>query len=113
MENMFLCHRHIMGGAEYAVVEHFPTRGTNEIWNRGGNAVEVLRMFAQEQRQALLVWTEDMSAQVKEFLAEKFPGQDMSRVADAFVLKCITESVARKQAITHSHGHEHGGGIHI
>jgi len=54
MENIFLCHRPITGGAEYAVVEHFPARGTNEIWNRGGNAVGVLRMFAQEQRQTTL-----------------------------------------------------------
>jgi hypothetical protein len=113
MDNICLCHRPITGGAEYAVVEHFPARGTNEIWNRDWNAVEVLKAFAQEQRQALQIWTEDMIAQVKEFLGEKYPGQDMSRVADAFVLKCITESVARKQAITHSHGHEHGGGIHI
>ena len=76
MENICLCHRPITGGAEYAVVEHFPARGTNEIWNRGWNAVEVLKAFAQEQRQALQVWTEDMTAQVKEFLAEKYPGQD-------------------------------------
>jgi len=60
----------ITGGAEYAVVEHFPARGTNEIWNRGWNAVEVLKAFAQEQRQALQIWTEDMTAQVKGFLGE-------------------------------------------
>ena len=43
MDNICLCHRPITGGAEYAVVEHFPARGTNEIWNRGWNAVEVLK----------------------------------------------------------------------
>ena len=35
MDNIFLCHRPITGGTEYAVVEHFPAHGTNEIWNRG------------------------------------------------------------------------------
>ena len=85
MNNICLCHRPITGGAEYAVLEHFPARHTNEIWNRGWNAVEVLRLFAQEQRQALQVWTKDLTAQVKEFLTEKHPGQNMSRVTDRFM----------------------------
>jgi len=72
------------------VVEHFPARGTNEIWNRGWNAGEVVKQFTQQQRQALLLWTEDMTAQVREFLSEKFPGQNLSRVADAFIHKCTT-----------------------
>ena len=38
MEDICLCHRPISCGAEYAVVEHFPARGTNEILNRGWNA---------------------------------------------------------------------------
>ena len=113
MENMFLCHRHIMGGAEYAVVEHFPTRGTNEIWNRGGNAVEVLRMFAQEQRQALQIWTEDMGVQMKEFLAEKFPGQDLSRVANAFIHKCTTQAVSQKHSLTSDHAQNQSRGVRI
>jgi hypothetical protein len=85
MDNIFLCHRPITGGAEYAVVEHFLAHGTNEIWNRGWNAARVLRVFAQEQRQALEFGTEDMMAQAKEFLAEKYSGQDMSHMADSFM----------------------------
>lgn len=61
----------------------------NEVWNQGRNAVEVLRKFAQDQRQALEIWTEDMKVQVKELLAEKYPGQDMSRVADAFMCRFL------------------------
>jgi hypothetical protein len=67
------------------VVEHFPKRGTNGIWNRGANVGEVLKTFMQEQRQVLKVWSEDMTAQVKEFLAKKFPGHDMTRIADCFM----------------------------
>ena len=107
MDNICLCHRPITGGAEYAVVEHFPARGTNEIWNRGWNAVEVLKAFAQEQRQALQVWTEDMTAQVKEFLVEKYPGQDMSRVADA-VMRRFTHAVSQQHAQAHEQNHSRG-----
>ena len=89
MDNISLCYRLISDGEEYAVVEYFAERALNEVWNRGRNAVEVLRMFAQEQRQALEIWTEDMKAQVKELLAEKYPGQDMRRVADGFMHRFI------------------------
>jgi hypothetical protein len=111
-DNLQVNYRPTPYAAEFAVMEQFPN-GQHEIWNRGYNAVEVLRVFASEQRQALQTWSNDLKAQVAEFLAEKYPGEDMSRVADAFVLKCTTESVARQQAITHGHGQKHGGGIHI
>jgi len=113
MENIHFCHRPISYGAEYAVVEHFPTRGTHEIWNRGWNAGEVLKSFTQEQRQALQVWTEDLTAQVKGFLVEKFPGQDLTRVADAFIYKCTTQAVSQKHELTHNHEQKHSRGVRI
>jgi hypothetical protein len=113
MDNIHLCHRPIFYGAEYAVVEHFPARGTHEIWNRGWNAGEVLKVFTQGQRQALQIWTEDMATQVKEFLSEKFPGQDLSRVADAFIHKCTTQAVSQKPNLTHSHEQKHSRGMRI
>jgi hypothetical protein len=113
MENIHLCHRPITGGAEYAVVEHFPARGTYEIWNRGWNAAEVLKVFTQEQRQALQVWTEDMTAHVQEFLTEKFPGQDLSRVADAFIHKCTTQAASQKHSLTHGHEQNQSRGVKI
>ena len=113
MGDIHFCHRPISYGAEYAVVEHFPARGANEIWNRGWNAVEVLKAFAQEQRQALQIWTDDVSAQVREFLSEKFPGQDLSRVADAFIHKCATQAVSPKNTLTHGHQQNHSRGVRI
>jgi hypothetical protein len=110
-DNVFVCYRQTTTGSEYAVVERFPS-GTNEIWTKGRNAVDVLKAFIHDQRQALQIWREDMTAQVKEFLSEKYPGQDMSRVADAFVLKCI-ETVSPRLVVTHDHGQKRGGGIHI
>jgi hypothetical protein len=113
MENIHLCHRPISYGAVYAVVEHFPARGANEILNRGWNAAEVVKQFAQQQRQALQLWTEDMTAQVQEFLAEKFPGQDLSRVADAFIRKCTTQAVSQKHTLTHGHEQNQSHGMKI
>lgn len=113
MENIHFCHRPISYGAEYAVVEHFSAHGTNEILNRGWNAGEVLKAFTQGQRQALQVWTEDVSAQVREFLSEKFPGQDLSRVADTFIHKCTTQAVSKKHELTHSNGQNHSRGVRI
>jgi hypothetical protein len=84
-ENICLCHRLINGTMEYAVVEHFQIHQTYEIWNRGWNAIEVLRSFIEEQHHALRVWRGDIKVQVKEFLAEKYPGQDMSRVTDSLI----------------------------
>jgi hypothetical protein len=83
-DNVFVCHRQTINGPEYAVVERFPS-GTNEIWNRGRNVVDVLKAFTHDQRQALQIWTEDTTAQLKEFLAEKYPGHDMSRVSESFL----------------------------
>ncbi|MGD0615434.1 MAG: hypothetical protein ABSA69_08365 [Verrucomicrobiota bacterium] len=112
-DHLFVCHRSTPTGTEYAVVEHFPANGRNEIWTRGHNAVEVLKRFTHDQRQALQVWTEDTAAQVKEFLAEKYPGQDMSRVADAFIHKLTTQEVSQQQTITHGHQQKHGYGMGV
>ncbi|HYT61103.1 MAG TPA: hypothetical protein VEL06_13090, partial [Haliangiales bacterium] len=103
--NIFVCHRPIANGKEYAVVEHFPVNDRNEICNRGRNAVEVLKAFTLDQRQALQIWTEDMTAQVKEFLAVKYPGQDMSRVADSFIHKFTTQAVAQKESRSQQQKH--------
>lgn len=107
------CHRPIIDGMEYAVVEHFPTTGRNELWNRGRDAEQVLKSFAHDLRQALQTWTEDMTAQVKEFLAEKYPGHDMARVADSFMHKFTTRALSKRHTITHSHQQKrsHGMGI--
>lgn len=54
-----------------------------------------------------------MTAQVKEFLAEKFPGQDLSRVAGTFIHKCTTQAVSQKRSPTHSHEQKHSRGMRI
>lgn len=107
MDNTCLCSRPVTGGVEYAVVEHFPARGSNEIWNHGLNAVEVLRTFAQEQRQALQIWTDEMTAQVKEFLAQKYPGQDTSRTTVSFMHRFM-HSVSPQHSQSPEQNHNRG-----
>jgi hypothetical protein len=85
MDNIFLCHREIVGGTKYAVVEYFPTHDTHEIWNEGRDATQVLRVFVNEQRRALEFAMRDVAARVKDFLAEKYSGQEMSRMTESFL----------------------------
>jgi len=83
-DNVCICHRQALNAMEFAVVERFPS-GSNEIWTKGRNAVEVLKAFIHDQRHALSIWVEDINAQVKGFLAEKYPGQNMDCVAETFM----------------------------
>jgi hypothetical protein len=110
MDNTWLCHRLMDGRVEYAIVEHFPARGTNEIWNRGRNAVEVLKVFAGEQERALKIEADDLNAQVKKFLAQKHPGQDMSRVAASFTRR-FTHAIPYPHF--QNHRQNHSGEIRI
>lgn len=112
-DNTFACHRPDAARVEYAVVEHFPASGRNHIWSRGHDATEALQAFAHDQRQVLQTWTQDMSAQVNEFLAEKYPGHDMARVAESFMVKFATRKLAEQNTITHTHEQKHSRGIGI
>jgi len=111
-DNIFVCHRSSATGTEYAVVEHFRANGRNEIWTTGRNAEEVLRAFAREEQQALKTWADDMAAQVREFLAEKYPGQDMSRVAGGFMGR-FSQAVSHQQTLAQNHQQKRGGGVKI
>ncbi len=83
-ENVCICHRQGAKGIEFAIVERFPS-GSNEIWVKGRNAVEVLKAFSQDQQHALQIWREDIQAQMKQFLADRYPGEDRNRIAENFV----------------------------
>lgn len=102
MDNISLCYHLVSDGAEYAIIQHFPN--SNEIWNQGRNAVEVLRTFALEERRALEIWMRDVKAQVKKLLAEKYPGQDMSRVAEGFMHRFV-HAVSHKETKSHEQNH--------
>jgi len=100
MRNCWACYRPTAAGTEFAVVEMPASVDSPEILAIGRSAIEVVRAFARDQRQALKLWTEDLAAQVNEFLTQKYPGQDISRVADGFMRR-LTRSLSLKETIAH------------
>ncbi len=103
-----VCHRRIADQIEFAVVESLSLkRGTEmkDVLNRGDNVREVLQGFIRDQRQVLRLWKDDLNAQVKEHLAEKYPGQDMSLVADSFEYK-MTQAIS--ETYVHAQSQSHG-----
>ena len=61
---------------------------------------EVLRTFASDQRQVFKLWKDDVTAQVNEYLGEKYPHQDMTIVTESFEIKlarAISERAAQAQ----------------
>jgi hypothetical protein len=84
-----VCHRRTPSGLEFAIVECLPlkSRERKEVLSNGYDIREVLQTFVGDQRHVLRMWKDDVTAQVREHLAEKYPGQDMNIVAESFEIK--------------------------
>jgi hypothetical protein len=100
-----ICHRRTAAGLEFAVVERLPLKSgeLKSVLNSGHNMREVLQAFMRDQRQVLNLWKEDVKAQVKEHLDEKYPHQDMGIVVESFEIKMAraiseTRIVAQSQS---------------
>jgi hypothetical protein len=104
MKNVSFCHRRTAAGLEFAVVESLPLKSgeRKEVLNSGHNAQEVLQTFAHDQRQVLRVWKDDVTAQVRENLAEKHPHQDMGIVVESCEIK-ITRTISRRETLAQNH----------
>ena len=107
MDNIHLCHRSDNGKAEYAIVEHLPEQGRNEVLYKGRNVIELLQRFGQEQRRALEVWPQEMSVPVSEFFAQKYPGQDLSRVTSTFMLRFTHPVLLMPNQLRQGDGKQH------
>ena len=105
-----ICHRRTAADLEFAVVECLPlkSREIKEALNSGHNVREVLQAFTCDQRQVLNLWKEDVKAQVKEHLEEKYPRQDMGIVVESFEIK-----MARAISETRMHAQSQSRGIRI
>ena len=102
-----VCHRRTAAGLEFAVVECLPFKSgeMKDVLNSGYDAREVLQTFARDQRQVLNLWKNDVTAQVREQLDEKYPHQDMSIVVESFDIKLARDlSCREKLAQNHIHG---------
>ena len=101
-----VCYRRTAAGLEFAVIECLPLKDVElkDVLNSGHDAREVLQAFVRDQRQALRVWKDDVNAQVKEHLAEKYPHQDMNIVAESFEIK-MARSISQANANTQGQSH--------
>jgi urease gamma subunit len=98
-----VCHRRTVAGLEFAVVECLPLKSgeIKEVLNSGHSVRDVLRAFTHDQRQVLNLWKEDVKAQVREHLDEKYPRQDMGIVVESFEIK-MARAISETRAVTQS-----------
>ena len=101
-----VCHRRTAAGLEFAIVEGLPLKSgeKKDILNSGLDAREVLQAFTRDQRQVLNLWKEDVKAQVREHLDEKYPRQDMGIVVESFEIK-MARDIARRETLAQNRGH--------
>ncbi len=113
-DNISACHRTTRVGAEYSVVERWGLKPCErcEVLVQGCDALELLRAFIANQREVLRLWIGDVAAQVNEKLAEKYPGEDLTRVADALVNR-LTQIESQSHTIKPGEEAKHSRGIRI
>lgn len=95
---MLWCRRHVEGTADYAIVERLDAgsplaqaQGTTSLQMTGLDAPSLLRNFLHEHRETLGLYANDIVADAHERLAEKYPGQDLDRVAKAIEARCAKQ----------------------
>ena len=99
-----VCHRPTAAGLEFAVVERLPLKSgeMKDVLNSGHDASEVLQTFARDQRQVLYLWKNDVTAQIREHLEEKYPRQDMNIVVESFDIK-LARDISRRETLAQNH----------
>ncbi len=101
-----VCHRRTAAGLEFAVVECLPLKSgeMKDVLNSGHDASEVLQTFAGDQRQVLTLWKNDVTAQIREHLEEKYPHQDMNIVVESFDIK-LARDISRRETVAQNQSH--------
>ena len=101
-----VCHRRTAAGLEFAIVECLLLKSgqMKEVLNSGHDARGVLQAFTHDQRQVLNLWKEDVKAQVREHLDEKYPRQDMDIVIESFEIK-MARDIARRESLVQNRSH--------
>lgn len=99
-----VCHRRTAAGLEFAVIECLPLKSSElkEVLNSGHDVSEVLQVFVRDQRQVLTLWKNDVTAQIREHLEEKYPHQDMSIVVESFDIK-LARDISRREILVQNH----------
>jgi len=97
---VLLCKRVCEHGLEYAVIDHSPVasayanaRGSLDVLRTGDNPHQVLRDFLRCERETLHLMVNDITANVRLIIAERFPKHDLRRVVNEITHMC--KKVAR------------------
>ena len=92
---VLLCSRRTEQGTQFGIVEQFThnsiyanARGDTDVQMTSNQASLLLQDYVAQERQVLQLFKQDIIVSVGETLAEKFPGQDYSRVAKAISARC-------------------------
>lgn len=92
---VLLCSRRTEQGTQFGIVEQFThnsvyanARGEADVQMTSNQASLLLQDYVAQERQVLQLFKQDLIVSVEETLAEKFPGQDYSRVAKAISARC-------------------------
>ena len=97
---VFLCKRACEHGLEYAVIDHTlvasayaKARGPLDVLRTGDNPRQVLRDYLRSESETLQLMVNDITANVRLVVAERFPKQDLRRVVNEITRMC--KKVAR------------------
>jgi hypothetical protein len=92
---MQLCSRAINGKEQFGIIEKFEPNapyarkhGETDLLMTGNNVSVLLQDYVAKERAVLQLFRRDIEATVEEGLAEKFPGQNHSRVVRAISARC-------------------------
>ena len=90
-----LCSRDLAGKQQFGVIEKFEPQspyarihGETDLQMTGGNIFLLLQNYVAREREVLQLFRKDIEATVEENLAEKFPGQNHTRVVRAISARC-------------------------
>src|ERR1019366_1157189 len=120
---VLLCKRACEHGLEYAVIDHSPVasayakvRGPLDVLRTGDNPRQVLRDFLRSERETLELMTNDITANVRLLIEERFPKQDLRRVVNEITRMC--KKVARlgfSETLTDAatQAQKHSGGVRV
>jgi hypothetical protein len=92
---LLLCSRQTGGGQDFGIVERFDpesayarAQGNSEVLITGNNISVLLRNYVENECRVLDLFKHDLEANVEEVLAEKYPGENFSRVVKAISARC-------------------------
>ena len=118
-----LCRRVCEHGLEYAVIDqasvasaYAKARGPLDVLRTGDNPRQVLRDYLRSESETLQLMVNDITANVRLVIAERFPKQDLRRVVNEIARMC--KKVARLGCsetleVRASHTHNQARGVRI